>query len=387
MTYMYSYRRLILTAGFAMFSMFFGSGNLVFPLLTGQLVLDQSGWATFGFIVTAVIVPFLGLLGMILYNGDYNRYFSRLGKIPAAVLIFIMLALIGPFGVVPRCVTVAYGGLNLLIPDLSYPLFSLIFCGTIMSLIWRRNKVIDLIGLVLTPFKLGGIAVMLIVGLWYGQPSAPSSFEAWPALKEGFFLGYQTMDLMAAFFFSSTTVYYLRHNLGSDPTPQKTLIRLSIASSMIGAGLLSLAYIGFVQLGAKYASVLQGIKPEEMVVKIAFNSLGAFALPVIAATMAIACLATAVILCSVFVDYLQDHVTKNKVNHSYLVVFTIAIAFVMSLLGFSAICQWLGLILTVAYPALIALSIVNVLKPDQDWKGALPFWGILALSLGHQLMG
>lgn len=383
---MHTYRRSVLTAGFAMFSMFFGSGNLVFPLLTGQLTSDQSSWSTFGFIITAVVVPFLGLMGMILYDGNYTRYFSRLGKIPSAVLIFIMLALIGPFGVVPRCVTVAYGGISLLAPRFSYAAFSLIFCFLIMGLIWSRNRVVDVIGLVLTPFKLGGIALMMGVGLWYGEPALPGALSSWPAFKEGFFLGYQTMDLMAGFFFSSTTVYYLRHQLKHEENPEKTLIRLSVISSLIGAGLLSLAYIGFVQLGAKYAPILQSVKPEEMVVQIAFNSLGVLALPVIAVTMAVACLATAVILCSVFVDYLQDHITKNKINHSYLVISTVSIAFAMSLLGFSTICQWLGLVLTVAYPALIALSIVNVIKPDQSWKGAVPFWVVLGFSLTNQLL-
>lgn len=378
---MFQYRQIVLTAGFAMFSMFFGSGNLVFPILAGKSSLDQALWTTCGFIITAVVVPFLGLLGMILYDGDYNRYFSRLGKIPAFLLILFMLLLIGPFGVVPRCITVAFGGLNLMFSTLSYPAFSFSFCALVGLLIWRRNKVVDIIGLVLTPFKLGGIMLMMIVGLWFGQSASTSEMVPLQAATEGFFQGYQTMDLIAAFFFSSTTVYYLRSHIKPTDSSKKTLFRLSLAASLIGAGILSLAYVGFIQLGAKYASLLSTTQPEEMFAKIAFESMGSFALPIVSFTMAIACLATAVILTSVFVDFLQEDVTKNKISHEQSVIATLIVTFAMSLLGFSVICQWLGGILEIAYPALISLALVNIFFHRSSSKiGAIPFWAILIYS-------
>ncbi len=140
-----TYKRVILTAGFAMFSMFFGSGNLVFPLLIGTQTLDVSTYSTLGLILTAVIVPFLGLFGMILYNGNTRDYFDKLGRIPSFLLILAMLSLMGPFGVVPRCITVAYGGLNVLYPTLPFDWFSAGFCALITILIWKSNRVVDVI--------------------------------------------------------------------------------------------------------------------------------------------------------------------------------------------------------------------------------------------------
>ncbi len=66
------------TAGLAMFSMFFGSGNLVFPLAMGSQIQDQWHYGTLGFMITAVIVPFLGLYAIILYHGHRKDFFESI---------------------------------------------------------------------------------------------------------------------------------------------------------------------------------------------------------------------------------------------------------------------------------------------------------------------
>lgn len=368
-----------------MFSMFFGSGNLVFPLLIGRNTLGQSDIATLGLVITAVIVPCLGLLGMILFNGDYNRFFSRLGKVPCFLMIAIMLCLLGPFGVVPRCITVAYGGIGMLFPQWPQIWFSLFFCALVGLLIWQRNKVVDIIGLILTPFKLGGIMFMVIIGLWYGQPSIPTNISTLKAFTEGVFKGYQTMDLIAAFFFSSTVVYYMRTNLPK--ADDSSLLKHSVAASLIGAGLLSIAYMGFVRLGAQYAPLLVDVKAEELLATVAFHSMGSIALPVVSITMAVACLATAVILTSLFVDFLQNDVLNGRINHGISVIISLIVTFGMSQLGFAKICEILGGLLELAYPALIALAIMNIINQDPKarWT-AIPFWVILGSSIIYKFV-
>lgn len=382
----------VLTAGFAMFSMFFGSGNLVFPLLIGKEALHQYPTAILGLLITAVLVPFLGLISIILFDGNYRAYFERLGKIPAFLLIAIILMLIGPLGVVPRCITVAYGGFNLIYPNLAITSFSFLFCLTIIALIWSKNRVVDIIGLFLTPFKLGGIIILILFGLWYGEQPIEDGMPAGESFKNAFFIGYQMFDLMAAFFFSSTIVYYLRNHLSEDEDP-KTLVKMSIGASLIGALLLSLVYIGFVALGAKYAPHLQDTSPEQLLVAIGGHTLGYFAKPIIAIVLAIGCLATAVILSTLFTDFLVQDVTKGRLKRPYAILITMSITFVVSLLGFSKLMVILGSILDVAYPALIALTIINVfdrLMPTNEnslIRTQWIFWSVLGVTLGLKVLG
>lgn len=375
-----SHKKMVLIAGFAMFSMFFGSGNLVFPLLIGQQTASNYPFAIFGLILTAVIVPFLGLLGMILYDGQTGKYFEKLGKVPSFLLIAMMLCLMGPFGVVPRCITVAYGSVHVLFPNLPYYVFSFAFCAVIAALIWRANRIVDLIGLLLTPFKLGGLAFLVIVGLWFAEPAPLTNLSGKIAFTEGLTLGYQTMDLMAAFFFSSTTVIYLRNSLGPDEG-RATLLKLSFAASLIGAFILSLSYVGFVSLGAKYADLLTTVHAEAMLPVIAQYTLGDYSLPIISFTMAVACLATAVILSTLFVDFLREDVCRQKITRPQSIFISLSITFGISLLGFAKICELLGSVLEITYPALIALAITNICnKLFGMQQGKLPFWITLTIS-------
>lgn len=381
-----SYPRIVLTAGFAMFSMFFGSGNLVFPILLGTEVMDMSLFATFGFVITAVFVPFLGLLGMIFYDGDTNKYFNCLGRIPSFLLVLLILSLMGPFGVVPRCITVAYGGLNVLYPNLSYPLFSFIFCSLITVLIWRSNKVVDIIGLLLTPFKLGGLMFLMFLGLYYAPQASVSAYTAPASFHHGLHMGYHTMDLMAAFFFSATTVQYLRSHLHpGDGRPR--LIQLSFIAILIGATLLSIAYIGFISLGSKYALSLGGINPESLLVAISQKTLGDMALPVVGFTMVVACLATSVILSILFVEFFQKEVVSERITLKQSILLTITITFLMSLLGFQKIFVILGAILENTYPALIALAVGNIINKiwNRDYAHYL-FWATFIATLTYQFV-
>jgi LIVCS family branched-chain amino acid:cation transporter len=349
-----------LTGGFAMFSMFFGSGNLVFPLIVGSVSQSSYAYAIIGFLITAVCVPFLGLLGIIYFNGDRRAYFSSLGKPVAFLLTFLMLALIGPFGVIPRCVTVAFGGVSLMFSNFSFALFSGLFCLITGALIWKKNRVVDIIGLVLTPFKLGSILLLIIFGLWFGEGNvAPLMLEGQGVLF-GATQGYQTMDLVAAFFFACTIYGYLKNRSQGNTT--KDLLHMGIQASLVGAFLLSLVYVGFILLGAKFAVTLQGVAPESMLVVIAEKTLGYYAMPVVALTLAVSCLATATVLAALFAEFLQEDISHNKLTRPQSIIITLSIAYSLSLLGFKTICVWLGAILEWIYPFLVIFAIFQIVR-------------------------
>lgn len=377
-----SFRKTVVTAGFAMFSMFFGSGNLVIPLVIGTQTLDNSGYAMLGLTITGVLVPFLGLIGVILFAGNRGNYFNCIGKVPAFFLTLAMLAMMGPIGVLPRCIIVAYGGITLFLPNLSFWVFSAVFCIITAVLVWNHDRVIPVIGRILTPLLLLGIAIISVAGLMFTEVVTPlSDGSVKEAFMIGLFEGYQTMDLLAAFFFSATTVTYIRAHMRSDDSP-KILLKLSLVACLIGAGFIAIIYIAFVALGAKHAGNLLMVRPEQLLSSIAGHALGAAAIPIVAVTIALACLTTAAILALLFADFVQEDISRFRFGHRKAVVLTLAISFFVSLVGFDSLRAWIGAVLQIAYPALIVLTIANIVS--KVWNvpnfGRWGFWIMAVVS-------
>jgi len=367
-----------------MFSMFFGSGNLVFPLQLGKLAGNEYGIGLLGLLITAVIVPFFGLLAMILFAGDRHAFFAKLGNKPAFILTAIMLGLMGPFGVVPRCITVAYGSVKIAFPSFPFTIFCFLFSCAVGALIWQKNRVVEIIGVFLTPWKLGGILILITAGILTGSTPTVNTGTFATNFTQGISSGYQTMDLIAAFFFSAAIVHYLQNHLAKDTLQQntdKTLVKLSLMASFIGATLLVLIYAGFVTMGAKHSVQFANAQPEEFLSLIAHYSLGSAATVIVCLTLVVACLATAVILTELFVEFLEEDVLPQRITHGQAVILTLAVTFAVSLLGFSKIALILKQILGYAYPALIAFTLMSIFDKitGKQWAGK-SFWVILALS-------
>lgn len=372
---------LVVSTGFALFSMFFGSGNLVFPITVGQESEGHYLLAAFGILFTGVVVPFLGVLGMMLYKGDIYSFFSCFGKKGTFLFSFLALALMGPFGVLARCLTVAHGALLLLLPNASLPLTSLLMCLVIYFLTVNKNKIVTTLGTVLTPFLLLAIALIAFFGLNQGTLPETTTPSGWNALKNGFFQGYQTMDLLAAFFFSQFVIKHLHSKL-SPNDGETSLLRHFYKSSLIGAGILSSVYFALVLLGWIYSPLLTHTPPQEMLGVIAIESLGTIAAPCVCLAVLFACLTTAIVLASLFADFLRSEVTKDKIGNKQALLITLTIGFVVSTFDFAGIARFLGPVLEAIYPALIALTLVNIANKFFGVKSShWPFTLTLAAKL------
>ena len=157
-------RAVIFSTGLAMFSMFFGSGNLVFPLLVGQMSEGHYLLAGLGIVLTGVFVPFLGILAMLFFQGKTEDLFSLLGRYAPFCLSLLCLSIMGPFGVLARCITVAHGAFQLLIPHTPLWAFSLVSCGAMFLLTLKQNRIVPMLGSILTPFLLASLAAIAAVG-------------------------------------------------------------------------------------------------------------------------------------------------------------------------------------------------------------------------------
>ena len=151
--------------------------------------------------------------------------------------------------------------------------------------------------------------------------------------------------------------------------------------------MISIVYLGFVTLGAYYASYLVDKGPEQYLAAIATLTLGKNAAIIVAVTMFLACLTTAATLSKLFAELLYHDLVKERISWPLSIIITIIISFLLSLIGFTAISQVLGMILEYIYPALIALSVSSILKQYMDFIPVkLIFWGTIVMSVALELI-
>ncbi len=369
----------ILTAGFAIFSMFFGSGNLVFPIDIGKTALGGYGWGVLGLLLSGIGMPLLGMLSVLLYGSDTRVYMQRLGRWPALALMFIMLSLMGPFGVGARCLLVAHGGVALMWPALPLLPFAVVFGALATVFAYKGRMVVEGLGRVLTPFLLLGIAALIVFGLRQAPAVLPAPQPAWELFKSAFLTGYELMDLLAAFFFSATILSYFAEDQAD---PKKTFLH-GLAACLVGATLLALVYVGFVALGAHYAPELAHCPQQSYVPAIAKLCLGAWALPIASVTIALACLTTLIVLIRLFATFLQRDLSGNRLPNEAALLITLACTILTARIGFTTLTAFLGQALTLAYPALVAFAIASII--DRFYRSKLStwaFWLVLVGALG-----
>ena len=197
--------------------------------------------------------------------------------------------------------------------------------------------------------------------------------------------GYQTMDLLGAFFFCSVVIGSLKDQDIAKNGKQKNykdIILLTLKASAIGASLLGMIYVGFSYLAAFNSESLMHVRKDELLATIALQTLGSSAGIVVSLAIALACLTTAIALAAVFAEYLQIHVLQNRVSYQTTLIVTMIISFFISTLDFMGIAAILAPILQTCYPALICLSIVNIAHKLTGFKLVkIPVFIVFALSL------
>jgi len=352
----------VIAAGFAMFSMFFGAGNVIFPLAVGSAAKGQNFYAIAGLLISAVGIPLLGLISMTLFNGNYKHYFERIGKVPGFLLALFIMGLIGPFGAMPRLITVSHSTFSMYWPGVPFTLFSLISCALVFLLTFKKNSLVDILGYYLTPALLVALVIIIVKGLVSAPAMPATDFDPQTLFYDGLVTGYEMMDLLATFFFSSIVLQCLEATeIAEGHTKNfRNVIFLTLKASLIGMGLLAVIYIGFSYVAAFHSDVLVGLGREHLLGAIALHILGPYAGIVAIMAVSLACLTTAIALAAVFSEFLHNDLTQGKLPYIPSLVITLIVCYFVSTLGFSGIARFLEPILVVCYPALIVLTIFNI---------------------------
>ena len=365
------------TSGLALFSMFFGAGNLVFPLLVGKNAGAESASALTGLSLSAVAFPFLGLAAIMLYGGDLKAFLARLGKWPAAALLFVLAMSQGPIGAMPRLVTLMHASVKPYF-DISLGLFSILICALVFFLTIRPSRMMHLLGAILTPLLLLTLGLLFAVGLSNGPQPLPVPEGAAHHFQQGLQGGYQTLDLTAALLFGMLMIPHLSKGGATISEVRKKML----GASSIAAGLLMISYIGLCYLSASYSSVIPaGISDVDYLHAIAVQILGPSGSILATGAVFLACLTTAISLAAVFAAYLRSEFLKEKGGSVLPLALTLIATALMANLGFSGIMKIWGPVLGILYPGLIVLCLFNIANKLFEVKMVkTPVFAALALG-------
>ena len=364
----------LVVAGFAIFAMVFGSSNIVFPLIVGKNFANHWFIAAIGWLLSGVLIHFVGDYSAVLYDADNKKFMKPLGRYCIFFIMFCIMMLVGPFGGIARNVNVSLDCIKSAFPLVNDDIFKITYCVVLVALAWNPGKLVDLIGRIFTPLKFGGLIGIVILALYLKDPNMPeisvnkSSTEAFiTSLK----LGYQTMDMLTAFMAMSVIYGYIKKALPTDKqNDHDLLVQSSVRSFCIAGTILSIVYIALIYLGAQYSPVLGSTPDAALFPEIAKLAMGPSAAWLVAIVIAVCCLATSIALTSIFADYLYKDIFLEKVNHKVLLVATGVSTYAMSLLGFGKICEILGSVLNILYPFLIVFVIVRIIQYHHNRKSS-----------------
>jgi LIVCS family branched-chain amino acid:cation transporter len=357
-------------AGLAIFSMFFGAGNVIFPLLMGR----DAGYLTWlgliGLMITAVGAPLLGLFGAIMYNGDAGKFYFRIGKIPGLILMIMGLAILGPLAVMPRCFQVTHAAILPYFPSLEL-LPATIMAGVVTMLcIYRRDKVLAVLGYVLSPALV--ISLFLIIGFALFNPAHQDPMlhvTRFEAFKMGFDGGYDTLDLISSVFYCAATWALLKLQKEKAHVQNKTysIVSTSIWASIIAAALLALIYFGLALASARHNMLLMDMPRERVLIELTLATLPSQLAVLANVAIALACLTTAVGAAVTIADVVCDEVEKSdtfkhiKIPYITMSLVMVVLSVLMANLGFEGLMSIIHPMALAIYPAIIVLTITNMI--------------------------
>lgn len=357
-------KELVLVASM-LFGMFFGAGNLIFPVYMGQMAGSNVWQAIVGFIITGVGLPLLGVAALGISRKESLFDLSRsVGKKYAFFFTCALYLTIGPGFAIPRCATVSFTvGASPILENGGGPLalgvFSLVFFAATLAFSFRPSKILTWVGKVLTPIFLVFLGVLIIKALLFPmgglQGVPPEAGYETGAFFTGFREGYQTMDALAGLAFGIVVVNVIR-DLGV--TKADAVAKNTVTSGVFSCLLMALIYLMVTVVGVQSRGVFplceNGGEALSLIADYYFGTVGAM---ILAATVTLACLKTSVGLVTSCSEAFVKMFPKGPSYGVWAVLFSV-VSFLIANLGLSTIIDYSLPVLMFLYPLAITLILL-----------------------------
>ncbi|CDQ18732.1 branched-chain amino acid transport system II carrier protein [Halobacillus karajensis] len=378
--------------GFTLFALFFGAGNLIYPVTLGIESGTSYLPAIIGFVLTGVGLPIITVAAISLVRNGAVQLAGRVHPMFGLLFTAMVYLVIGPFFAIPRAANVAFE--TGIAPfthtkSLALLLFTVLFFIIVYWLSRNPSKLVDRVGQILTPTLF--LAILgLVLGSFFMlegtiQP-AEEKYQAQPFFT-GFVEGYLTMDAIASLAFGIIVVSSFRERGVTDP---KALTIRTLKAGIVTAIGLTSVYVTIGWIGAKMAtegSYDNGSAILAGAARLMFGDLGMILLGII---VGLACLTTCIGLTVACGQFFSKHIPGLSYNHVIMVV--TLISFGISNIGLNQIIAYSVPVLVFVYPitiVLVALTFMSRLFNHSPYvyRGAVFFTALIGLYDGLVAFG
>ncbi|MDO5041004.1 MAG: branched-chain amino acid transport system II carrier protein [Peptoniphilus sp.] len=347
-----------LVSGFALFSMFFGAGNLIFPPTLGLWVGSGFIPGIIGFLLTAVGLVMLGVIATTKAGGNLENIAGKLGSKSGFIFGTLVLLSIGPGLAIPRTAATTYELLQVgLFENLNPVLTSVVFFAIVLFFVLRPTDIVDNLGSILTPTLILLLLVLIVKGV-VSPLSTVIDTGMENVFAKSFEEGYQTMDALAALAFTSVIIsgYELK-----GITDLSKIYSLTAKAALIAGAGLCLVYGGLIYIGATTSSMgVESLTRVELLIFMAEGLLGKIGTVAMCIIMILACLTTAIGLTSAFSAFFE-RMTKGKVKYTTWAIIAAVFSGFLAVKGVETIVKISVPILLMMYPVSIVLVVLNLL--------------------------
>ncbi|MFD1456413.1 branched-chain amino acid transport system II carrier protein [Levilactobacillus lanxiensis] len=358
----------MLFIGMMLFGLFFGAGNLIFPVFLGQQAGSHVGAAIVGLLLTGIGLPLLGVAGIGLTRSEGVFDLATKVNRPFAYTFTILLYLtVGPFFALPRLATTSFQiGLAPFVHHAQQgwvlAIFSVLFFLVAWALARNPGTLMVYIGKWLTPTFLVLLGLLMLAAfikpMGGFHATARGAYVASP-LATGFTEGYNTLDALASLAFGIVVIDSIRQLGVTEPGQiAKDVIKAGIICVVLMGIIYSLlALMGTMSLGQFAVAENGGIT----LAQIADYYFGTFGNLLLALIVIIACLKTAIGLISAFGDTL--HGLFPRLSYVSLTIFAAALPCLFANVGLTKLISYSTPVLMFLYPLAIVLIILAVCSP------------------------
>jgi branched-chain amino acid:cation transporter, LIVCS family len=345
-----------LILGFALFALFFGAGNLILPPALGFF----AGWkwylVAFGFLLSAVGLPLLGIIAHARLQGSILDFGKKVS--PVFSMIFsILIYLISISLPAPRTAAVTHEIAIAPFFNISGTVTSIVYFTLVFLFVIRRSQVVNNIGKYLTPAILILLLAVIIKGLFSSYAPMKEPVTQLPVLT-GFFEGYQTFDAIAALVVGGVILISVKLK---GPVQHREVKKIVTAAAIFAGLALLLVYSGLIYTGA----MVNGEFPEDvsrvqLLSGISVLNLGNLAGISLALLVTLACFTTAVGIITGTADFMATTLKRPGIYHLTVVIGCV-LGVVIGAFSVNRIIDIALPVLMIIYPLTIVLILLNVL--------------------------